>query len=87
VKWELKLTKSMKLMLALNDVGGGAGAVTGEKFGICVGSGVCACWGGDVGFASWGGQSGLLKSGVCRSVVVNSWLPSFDGVSLPTTSR
>jgi hypothetical protein len=45
----------MKLMLALNDVGGGAGAVTGEKFGICVDNGDCACWGGDVGFGSWGG--------------------------------
>jgi hypothetical protein len=76
-----------------NDVQGGAGAVTGVRVGICVGDGVCASWGGvQVGFASWGGQvTGWsrwgVKIGVCRSDVVNSWFPLFDGVSLPTTSR
>jgi hypothetical protein len=49
-----------------------------------------------VGFAGWGGQFRMVKLvfsswgvqvGVCRSGVVNSWFPSFDGVSLSTTSR
>jgi hypothetical protein len=32
------------------------------RFGICVGDGVCASWGGDqVGFASWGGQARVVK--------------------------
>jgi hypothetical protein len=35
-------------------------------------------------------QVGVFKfccssRGVCRSGIVNSWFPSFDGVSLPTT--
>jgi hypothetical protein len=58
---------------------------------------VAQVWGGvQVGFAGWVGQLRMVKSvysswdvqvGVCRSGVVNSWLPSFDGVSLHTTSR
>jgi hypothetical protein len=38
-----------------------------------------------VGFTSWGGrgQVGVFMP----SGVVSSWFPSFDGVSLPTTSR
>jgi hypothetical protein len=35
-----------------------------------------------LGCSSWG-----VQVGVCRSGVVNSWFPSFDGVSLPITSR
>jgi hypothetical protein len=59
--------------------------------GICVGDGGCASWGAvQVGFASWevklGSSSLGVQVGVCRSVVVNSRFPSFDGVSLPTTS-
>jgi hypothetical protein len=33
------------------------------------------------------GCSSRGEGGGCRSGVVNSWFPSFDGVSLPTTSR
>jgi hypothetical protein len=33
-------------------------------------------------WSSWG-----VQVGVCRSGVVNSWLPFFDGIILPTTSR
>jgi hypothetical protein len=57
--------------------------VTGVRVGICVGDGGCASWGGvQVGFANW-----EFKFGCSNRGVVNSWFPSFDGVSLPTTSR
>jgi hypothetical protein len=35
-----------------------------------------------LGCSSWG-----VQVGECRSGVVNSWFPSLDGVSIPTTSR
>jgi hypothetical protein len=35
-----------------------------------------------LGWSSWGDLVGVFRSGV-----LNSWLPSFDGVSLHTTSR
>jgi hypothetical protein len=63
---------------------------------FCVCDGGCASWGGVHSWASWGGQVRMVKAvysswgaqvGACMSGVVNSWFPSFDGVSLPTTSR
>jgi hypothetical protein len=50
--------------------GGGAGAVTGVRVGICVGVEVCASWGGvQDGFASWGGHVRVIKLG-CSSQVL-----------------
>jgi hypothetical protein len=82
-----------------NDGGDGA---AGVRVGICVGNGGCESWGGvqgrvfkfgcpNVGVQVWVSKCGCsrlgVQVGVCRSGVVNSWLPSFDEVSLPTTSR
>jgi hypothetical protein len=54
-------------------------------------AGVVFKMGLQVGWSSWRtqvwGSSWGVQVGVCRSSVVNSRFPSFDGVSLPTTSR
>jgi hypothetical protein len=40
------------------------------RVGICVGDGGCASWGGvQVGFASWGGQVRMLKTGCAGQVL------------------
>jgi hypothetical protein len=49
-------------------------------------------WGVHIGFSSWGVQVGVFKFvrsswGVQVVRFVDSWFPSFDGVSLPNTSR
>jgi hypothetical protein len=61
------------------------------RVGICIGDGGCASWGVfklglQVGVGKLGCSSLEVPVGVCRSGVVNSWFPSVDGVSLPTTS-
>jgi hypothetical protein len=64
---------------------------------ICTSAGVCASWGVCVGVFILGFQVGVFKLG-CSSLCVqvgvfrwvrfmNPWFPSFDGVSLPNTSR
>jgi hypothetical protein len=80
---------ALELMLAWNDVGDRAGAVTGVRVGIFLVMVVAQV--GAVGLQvrvdKFGCSSLGVQVGVCRSVVVNSWFPSFDGVSLPTTLR
>jgi hypothetical protein len=67
-----------------NDVGGGAGVVTG----FCIGDGVCASLCGvQIEFPSWFVQVGLCKSRLQVRVLWISWLPFFEGVSLPKKSR
>jgi hypothetical protein len=74
----------MKLMLALEYVGGGAGVVIELSVDICVGDDVCASWCGvKYGFPRQGGQVRAVK--MSRGVV-DFLLPFFDGVSLPTPS-
>jgi hypothetical protein len=56
-----------------NEVGGGAGVVTGLRVSICVGDGVCACWGGvqvgvfQVGVVKFERSSWCVQVEVCRS--------------------
>jgi hypothetical protein len=57
-------------------------AQVGAVFNLGLQVGVCM-----LGFASYGIQVGVFKSVCGGRGVVNSWFPSFDGGSLPTTSR
>jgi hypothetical protein len=63
------------------------------RFGICVAVVEVAQVGTVfmLGLQLWVGKLGCsslgVQVGVCRSGVVNSWFPSFDGVRLPATSR
>jgi hypothetical protein len=58
------------------------------RVGYCVCDGVCPSgWVVQVGFPSWGGQVEVYNASCAGRVVIDSWFPFIDGVSLPTTSR